>query len=227
MCSVRTIWPHAREYGQYLLFAEEVSAGDQDVPHGTGSDPEHQPQYPVRVLLLRSVSFLSISVSSFLSLSFSYLGRYFVVCLCTFDSQFVECFNIAADHFFVVSFSFCSASLQFFRFRIMRNIGNSFVKLGMFSDAINSFEAIMEGLPDYRTGFNLVVCYFALGDSERMKKGFMRVRTSLVCLSVCCVVFCFFVFPFRSLFFSVFSLRTSFTLLFCTVLRYVCHCCSA
>jgi intraflagellar transport protein 88 len=58
----------------------------------------------------------------------------------------------------------------------MRNIGNSFVRLGMFGDAINSFEAIMEGLPDYRTGFNLIVCYFALGDADKMRKGFMRVR---------------------------------------------------
>jgi intraflagellar transport protein 88 len=39
-----------------------------------------------------------------------------------------------------------------FRFKIMRNIGNSFVKLGQYPDAITSFEAIMEGNPDYHTG---------------------------------------------------------------------------
>lgn len=61
-----------------------------------------------------------------------------------------------------------------FRLRIMRNIGNSFVKMGQYQDAITSFEAIMEGCPDYHTGFNLVLCYFAIGDREKMKRGFQR-----------------------------------------------------
>ena len=54
------------------------------------------------------------------------------------------------------------------RLKIMRNIGNAFVRLGQFQDAIQSYEAIMEGNPD----FHLVVCYYALGDADRMKKGF-------------------------------------------------------
>ncbi len=37
-----------------------------------------------------------------------------------------------------------------------------------------SYEAIMEGRPDLQSGFNLVVCYFALGDKEKMKKGFAK-----------------------------------------------------
>eukprot|EP00698_Gefionella_okellyi_P020039 TRINITY_DN6238_c0_g1_i1.p1 TRINITY_DN6238_c0_g1~~TRINITY_DN6238_c0_g1_i1.p1 ORF type:complete len:772 (-),score=174.54 TRINITY_DN6238_c0_g1_i1:15-2330(-) len=61
------------------------------------------------------------------------------------------------------------------RFRIMRNIGNAFVRLGMFADAIGSYEGIMDTLPDYRTGFNLIICYFALGHADSMKKGFMRI----------------------------------------------------
>ncbi|KAG5460019.1 MAG: hypothetical protein BJ554DRAFT_7984, partial [Olpidium bornovanus] len=60
------------------------------------------------------------------------------------------------------------------RLRIMRNIGSAFVKMGQFQDAITSYEAIMEASPDIHTGFNLVVCYFALGDKERMKKGFSK-----------------------------------------------------
>ena len=32
----------------------------------------------------------------------------------------------------------------------------------------------MEGAPDLQTGFNLVLCYYALGDKERMRKGFSR-----------------------------------------------------
>jgi len=58
--------------------------------------------------------------------------------------------------------------------KIMRNIGNAFVRLGQFQDALASYEQIMEGSPDLQTGFNLVLCYYALGDKERMRKGFSR-----------------------------------------------------
>merc|ERR1719230_1578221 len=60
------------------------------------------------------------------------------------------------------------------RYKIMRNIGNAFVRLGQFQDAIASFEQIMEGSPDLQTGFNLVLCYYASGEKERMKKAFSR-----------------------------------------------------
>lgn len=32
----------------------------------------------------------------------------------------------------------------------------------------------MDGSPDYQSGFNLVLCYFALGDREKMKRAFSR-----------------------------------------------------
>ncbi|KAI8806826.1 hypothetical protein BJ742DRAFT_898538 [Cladochytrium replicatum] len=60
------------------------------------------------------------------------------------------------------------------RLKIMRNIGNTFVRMGQFQDAITSFEAIMENQADFHTGFNLLLCYFALGDRERMKNGFQK-----------------------------------------------------
>jgi len=60
------------------------------------------------------------------------------------------------------------------RYKIMRNIGNAFVRLGQFQDAIASFEQIMDGSPDLQTGFNLVLCYYAAGEKERMKKAFTR-----------------------------------------------------
>jgi len=60
------------------------------------------------------------------------------------------------------------------RFKIMRNIGNAFVRLGQFQDAIASFEQIMEGSPDLQAGFNLVLCYYAAGEKERMKRAFTR-----------------------------------------------------
>jgi len=60
------------------------------------------------------------------------------------------------------------------RFKIMANIGHAFVKMGNYQDAIMSYEAIMEGRPDIMAGFNLVVCYFATGDKEKMKRGFAK-----------------------------------------------------
>ena len=60
------------------------------------------------------------------------------------------------------------------RYKIMRNIGNAFIRLGQFQDAIASFEQIMDGSADLQTGFNLVLCYYAAGEKERMKKAFAR-----------------------------------------------------
>ncbi|GAQ81294.1 hypothetical protein KFL_000760230 [Klebsormidium nitens] len=60
------------------------------------------------------------------------------------------------------------------RYKIMRNIGVAFMRLGQYQDALQSFEAIMDGSPDYQSGFNLVLCYFALGDREKMKRAFSR-----------------------------------------------------
>ncbi|KAJ3070234.1 Intraflagellar transport protein 88 [Podochytrium sp. JEL0797] len=69
------------------------------------------------------------------------------------------------------------------RLKIMRNIGASFVKMGQFQDAITSFESIQEISPDHHTGFNLILCYFALGDRDRMKKGLQKL-VSIKCPSV-------------------------------------------
>jgi intraflagellar transport protein 88 len=60
------------------------------------------------------------------------------------------------------------------RFKIMRNIGNAFVKMGNYQDAITSFEHIMEGRPDFQTAFNLIICHFASGDKDKMKRWFTR-----------------------------------------------------
>ena len=63
------------------------------------------------------------------------------------------------------------------RFQILRNIGNSFVKLGQFQDAIDSYESVMAGAPDIQSGFNLMVCLFARGDKEKMRRHFTKLLT--------------------------------------------------
>lgn len=61
--------------------------------------------------------------------------------------------------------------------KILKNIGHAFVKLGQFQEAVDTYESIMESQPDYHTGFNLVVAYYALGDYEKMKKWFSKMLT--------------------------------------------------
>lgn len=58
------------------------------------------------------------------------------------------------------------------RFKILKNIGHAFVKLGKFQDAIASYESILEGNPDFQTAFNLILCVYALGDKKKLKKYF-------------------------------------------------------
>ncbi|KAK5920553.1 hypothetical protein CgunFtcFv8_024350 [Champsocephalus gunnari] len=60
------------------------------------------------------------------------------------------------------------------RIKIMQDIGVVFVRMGQYSDAITSFEHIMSESPNIKTGFNLILCYYAIGDRERMKKAFQK-----------------------------------------------------
>lgn len=60
------------------------------------------------------------------------------------------------------------------RAKIIRNIGVAFVRLGQFQDAIASFEQIMDASADVQTGFNLLLCYYALGEAEKMRKIFNK-----------------------------------------------------
>ncbi|KAJ1113787.1 hypothetical protein NDU88_002029 [Pleurodeles waltl] len=60
------------------------------------------------------------------------------------------------------------------RIKIMQNIGVTFVKTGQYSDAITSFEHIMSESPNLKAGFNLILCYFAVGDRDKMKKAFQK-----------------------------------------------------
>lgn len=58
------------------------------------------------------------------------------------------------------------------RFKILKNIGHAFIKLGQFQEAITSYENIMKGSPDHKTAFNLLLCLYASGDKLRMKDCF-------------------------------------------------------
>lgn len=59
-------------------------------------------------------------------------------------------------------------------YKIHKNIGNAFVKLGQFSDAIEAYKNIPEGNSDVATGYNLLLCYYAHGDKDKMKEHFLK-----------------------------------------------------
>ena len=65
------------------------------------------------------------------------------------------------------------------RIKILKNIGVTFIKMNppQYSDAIVSFEHIMKTKPDFKTAFNLDLCYYAIGDQDKMKKSFHRLLT--------------------------------------------------
>lgn len=60
------------------------------------------------------------------------------------------------------------------RIKIMQNIGVVFVLMGQYSDAITSFQYIMSECPNIKAGYNLILCYFAIGDRDRMKSAFQK-----------------------------------------------------
>ena len=65
-----------------------------------------------------------------------------------------------------------------YRLRIMQNIAAAFIKQGQYTDAVTSLEHIMSESPSIGTGFNLVVCYYALNDKDRMKLAFQKLLTT-------------------------------------------------
>ncbi len=82
-------------------------------------------------------------------------------------------------------------------YKIKRGIGCAFIRLGRFQEAIENFESIMDSQPDPQTsalrarahvqramltprkGFNLIVCYYARGDKDRMKKGLLQLLATV------------------------------------------------
>lgn len=66
------------------------------------------------------------------------------------------------------------------RFKITRNIGHCYVRLGEYQNAINSYETILKGTPDHITAYNLIICLYAAGDKLRMKDCFTSMITNPV-----------------------------------------------
>ena len=108
------------------------------------------------------------------------------------------------------------------RYKIMRNIGHAFVKLGQFHDAIDQYEMVVNeghaetsGYPDYTSAFNVLVCYYAVGQSDKVNISLLSTLSLSLSLFLCCPFAYnaeYFFFPFPLL--SFFSLSSLFLLSF-------------
>ncbi|XP_077393353.1 intraflagellar transport protein 88 homolog [Festucalex cinctus] len=78
----------------------------------------------------------------------------------------IKYYRMALDHI--------SDDYKEMRIKIMQNIGTVFVLLGQYSDAVASFEHIMSKSANVRTGYNLVLCYYAIRDADGMKNAFHK-----------------------------------------------------
>ncbi|NXS34916.1 IFT88 protein, partial [Pomatostomus ruficeps] len=77
-----------------------------------------------------------------------------------------------AIKFYRMALDQITSSHKQMRIKIMGNIGVAFIKTGQYTDAISSFEEIMSISPNLKSAFNLILCYFAIGNGEQMKKAF-------------------------------------------------------
>ncbi|XP_049304737.1 intraflagellar transport protein 88 homolog isoform X1 [Bactrocera dorsalis] len=63
-------------------------------------------------------------------------------------------------------------NLKQLRLKITQNIGILFVRMGQYIDAASSFEFIMTERADIRSGIHSILCYYAMGDVEKIKSTF-------------------------------------------------------
>ena len=60
------------------------------------------------------------------------------------------------------------------KYKILRNIGLSFIRMGQYQDAVQALDSVVENIPDHLASFNLLICMYALGDQERMQAAFLK-----------------------------------------------------
>ncbi|XP_065176438.1 intraflagellar transport protein 88 homolog [Sycon ciliatum] len=81
-------------------------------------------------------------------------------------TQAMKMYRMALDKF--------SASHQMMRMKVLQNIATVLIKTGRYADAVNHLEVIMTEGASFKSALNLILCYYALGDSEKMKQTFLQ-----------------------------------------------------
>lgn len=80
--------------------------------------------------------------------------------------QAIKMYNMALDS--------TTAQNKDMKLKIKKNVALALVKLKKFGKAIEVYSDIMNDTPDFETGFNLIVCLYALGEKEKMGTIFER-----------------------------------------------------
>ncbi|XP_019856769.1 PREDICTED: intraflagellar transport protein 88 homolog [Amphimedon queenslandica] len=63
------------------------------------------------------------------------------------------------------------------RFHILQNICTAYIRMGQYNDAINTYEHLMSEMKEngnYDVAMNLLLCYYALRDVDKLKRHFQR-----------------------------------------------------
>lgn len=58
------------------------------------------------------------------------------------------------------------------RFKVRENIAATHILMGQYAEAAQAYEAIMQERPNYRSGFNLLLCYHALSQRDKTRRAF-------------------------------------------------------
>lgn len=58
--------------------------------------------------------------------------------------------------------------------RVLFEVGDFCHVCVVWQEALQAFQGVMESEPDEQAGLNQVVCCFALGDKEKMKRAFLQ-----------------------------------------------------
>ena len=59
---------------------------------------------------------------------------------------------------------------KYIGFKVCRNIRSAFVNIGKYLNGIHNYEAYMIYSPYHKTGVNSLLCYFVLGDAEKVSR---------------------------------------------------------
>ncbi|CAF0751378.1 unnamed protein product, partial [Didymodactylos carnosus] len=58
------------------------------------------------------------------------------------------------------------------KFKVRENIAAVHIEMGQYNEAAQCYESIVQERPNYRSGFNLLLCYHTLGQREKTKRAF-------------------------------------------------------
>ncbi len=58
------------------------------------------------------------------------------------------------------------------KFKVRENIASTYILMGQYAEAAQAYESIVQERANYRSGFNLLLCYHTLGQREKTRRAF-------------------------------------------------------